>query len=225
MVEKAIDEELQRFLAAGPAPQELEKVRMQFLARFIRGSERIGGFGGKSDILARSQVFGGSPDAYRVSLENIAAATPDALKETAQKWLSDGVYTLEIRPYPELAAGKSSADRSKMPEPGLAPEVLFPEFQRFSLENGLKVILAERHSVPLVRLNLVLDAGYATDQSGIPGCAELAMAMLDEGTTRRTALQISEELALLGANLATGSDLDTSYVVTVHLEGEAGCRP
>ena len=212
-VEKAIDEELRRFLASGPAPKELEKVRMQYLARFIRGSERIGGFGGKSDILARSQVFGGSPDAYLASLENIAAATPAALKETAVKWLSDGVYTLEIQPYPQLAAGTSAVDRSKMPEPGPAPEVRFPDFQRFTLNNGLKVILAERHSVPLVRLNLVLDAGFATDQSGIPGTAELAMAMLDEGTARRTALQISEELALLGANLGCGSDLDTSYVV------------
>jgi zinc protease len=212
-VEKAIDEELQRFLTAGPTQKELEKVRMQFLARFIRGSERIGGFGGKSDILARSQVFGGSPDAYRVSLENIATATPAALKETAQKWLADGVYSLEIRPYPELAAGKSSVDRSKMPEPGPAPEVRFPDFQRFTLENGLKVVLAERRAVPLVRLNLLLDAGFATDQSGIPGTAELAMAMLDEGTARRTALQISEELAMLGANLGTGSDLDTSSVV------------
>jgi zinc protease len=212
-VEKAIDEELQRFLTAGPTQKELEKVRMQFLARFIRGSERIGGFGGKSDILARSQVFGGSPDAYRVSLENIATATPAALKETAQKWLADGVYSLEIRPYPELAAGKSSVDRSKMPEPGPAPEVRFPDFQRFTLENGLKVVLAERRAVPLVRLNLLLDAGFATDQSGIPGTAELAMAMLDEGTARPTALQISEELAMLGANLGTGSDLDTSSVV------------
>lgn len=212
-VEKAIAEELNLFLASGPAPKELEKVRMQYLARFIRGSERIGGFGGKSDILARSQVFGGSPDFYRVSLENIAAATPAALKETAQKWLADGVYTLEIRPYPELAAGKSSADRSKMPEPGPAPQVQFPDFQRFTLDNGLKVILAERHSVPMVRLNLILDAGFATDQAGIPGTAELAMGMLDEGTARRTALQISEELALLGASLGTGSDLDTSYVI------------
>jgi len=212
-VEKAIDEELQRFLTTGPAQKELEKVRMQFLARFIRGSERIGGFGGKSDILARSQVYGGSPGAYRASLENIAAATPAALKETAMKWLAGGVYTLEIRPYPELAVGKSSVDRSKMPEPGPAPQVQFPDFQRFTLDNGLKVILAERHSVPMVRLNLILDAGFATDQSGIPGTAELAMGMIDEGTGRRTALEISEELALLGANLGTGSDLDTSYVV------------
>jgi zinc protease len=90
--------------------------------------------------------------------------------------------------------------------------VKFPDFQRFALENGLKVILAERHSVPLVRLHLVLHAGYATDRSGIPGTAELAMSMLDEGTSKRTALQISEELTLLGASLGTGSDLDTSYV-------------
>ena len=211
-VEQAIDEELRSFLASGPEPKELEKVRMQFLAGFIRGSERIGGFGGKSDILARSQVFGGSPDAYRVSLENIAATTPAALKATVCKWLADGVYTLEIRPYPELAAGKSTVDRSKMPEPGPAPEVLFPDFRRFTLENGLKVILAERHSVPLVRMNLILDAGFATDQAGIAGTAKLAMDMLDEGTARRTALQISEELALLGANLVSGSDLDSSYV-------------
>lgn len=212
VVEKAIDEELKRFLADGPAPRELEKVRMQYLARFIRGSERIGGFGGKSDILARSQVFGNSPDAYRRTLENVAAATPALLKETAGQWLSDGVYTLEITPYPERMAGKDSVDRSKLPEPGPAPAVQFPEFQRFTLGNGLKVILAERHAIPMVRLNLVLDAGFATDLAGIPGTADLAMAMLDEGTSRRTALQVSEELALLGAGLGTGSDLDASYV-------------
>ena len=212
VVEKAIEEELRRFLAGGPAEKELEKVRMPFLARFIRGSERIGGFGGKSDILARSQVFGESPDAYRRSLENIAAATPAQLQEMAGQWLSDGVYTLEIRPYPELAAGKSSVDRSRMPEPGQVPAVQFPEFQRFTLANGLRVILAERHAIPMVRLNLVLDAGYATDQAGIPGTADLAMAMLDEGTGRRSALEISEELSLLGAGLGSGSDLDASYV-------------
>jgi len=211
-VEHAIDEELKRFLAEGPTARELEKGRRQYLASFVRGSERIGGFGGKSDILARSQVFGGSPDAYRHTLDSIAAATPAQLRDTAAKWLSDGAYVLEIRPYAEREAARESADRSRLPEPGPAPEVRFPEFQRFTLANGLRVILTERHSVPMVRLNLVLDAGYATDQGGIPGTAELAMAMLDEGTTRRSALQISEELALLGASLGTGSDLDASYV-------------
>ncbi len=63
-----------------------------------------------------------------------------------------------------------------------------------------------------MQLDLLLDAGYAADQHGVPGTASLAMAMLDEGTRTRTSLQISDELAALGANLYAGSRLDVSAV-------------
>ena len=56
-VEKATDEELARFLEAGPTAHELERVKTEYMANFVRGIERIGGFGGKSDRLASSQVF------------------------------------------------------------------------------------------------------------------------------------------------------------------------
>jgi zinc protease len=55
-VERAADEELRRFLAGGPTPAELRRVKTQFRAGFIRGVERIGGFGGKSDVLAQGEV-------------------------------------------------------------------------------------------------------------------------------------------------------------------------
>jgi zinc protease len=58
----------------------------------------------------------------------------------------------------------------------------------------------------------VVDAGYAADQFALPGTASLALQMLDEGTARRSSLEISEELALLGANLSAGSSLDYSLV-------------
>jgi zinc protease len=90
--------------------------------------------------------------------------------------------------------------------------VRFPKLQRASLANGLKIILAERHSLPLVNLNLQLGAGSAADQFAVPGTARLTMEMLDEGTKRRNALQISDELESLGAKLSTGSDLDSSSV-------------
>jgi len=64
-VEKAIDEELAKFIAEGPTENELQRVKAQYMSNFIRGSERIGGFGGKSDILIRNEVFGGSPDYYK----------------------------------------------------------------------------------------------------------------------------------------------------------------
>jgi len=211
-VEKAIDEELALFLKDGPTAVEVERVKAQYAARFVKGAERIGGFGGKSDLLASSMIYGGSPDAYKKTLEHIEAATPEALKESAVRWLSDGVYILEVTPYPAYAAAKEGADRKTLPAAGAAPEAKFPAVERATLGNGLKIVLAERHAVPVVNLSLLVDAGYVADQGGILGTASLAMAMLDEGTAKRTSLQISDELALLGAELRAGSDLDSSIV-------------
>jgi zinc protease len=59
---------------------------------------------------------------------------------------------------------------------------------------------------------MMVNAGYAADQFSLPGTANLAMDMLDEGTTNRSALEISDELSLLGATLETGSNLDVSTV-------------
>ncbi len=211
-VEKALDEELKKFLEEGPTEAELKRVKTQFVASFVRGIERIGGFGGKSDILATNEVFGGSPDYYKTTLKHVREATAENLLETAKRWLSDGVYILEVHPFPQYQSSESKVDRSKLPETGPAPDVKFPKLQRATLSNGLKVVLAERHAVPVVYFNLLIDAGYAADQFGLPGTASLAMDMLDEGTKTRDALQISEELALLGAWLGAGSGLDMSTV-------------
>ncbi len=211
-VEKALDEELARLLKDGPTAEEVERVRTERLANFVRGVERIGGFGGKSDVLAQSQAWGGRPDFYRTRLEHVQSATAAQLGDSARRWLSDGVYTLEVHPFPELAAAKAGADRSKRPDAGTPPAGHLPAFERATLPSGLKLIVAERHEVPLVRFQLLVDAGYASDSLGVPGLASMAAGMLDEGTATRNALQISDELQRLGAQLGTGADLDTTFV-------------
>src|SRR5262249_22051466 len=55
-IEKAVDEELARLLVKGPTESELQRARAGYIAAFVRGIERIGGFGGKSDILAMNQT-------------------------------------------------------------------------------------------------------------------------------------------------------------------------
>jgi zinc protease len=210
--EKEAGEELARLLKDGPTQSELGRVKTKYFANFIRGAERIGGFGGVSDILAMNQTFRGSPDYYKTVLAQVSDATAADLREAGARWLSDGVYILHVLPFPSYSTAKDEVDRSHLPEAGPAPELKFPELQRASLPNGLKVILAERHDVPLVNLDLVVDAGYAADQFCAPGTASLAMNMLDEGTKTRDALQISDDLAGLGANLSAGSDLDTCAV-------------
>jgi len=211
-VEKAVDEELARFLKDGPTSRELDRVKVQSEAGFIRGVERIGGFGGKSDQLARNSAFLGNPDYYKVCLQEVREATARQLLDAARAWLSDGQYVLEIRPFPKYANSDADVDRSTLSVPELRPEVRFPALQRATLSNGMKIVLAERASVPLVQFNLLLDAGFAADQFASPGTAKLAMDMLTEGTRRRTALEISEELALLGASLGANCSLDTSSV-------------
>jgi zinc protease len=160
-------------------------------------------------VLAINQVYGGSPDAYKATLKEVAEATADGLRATANEWLSDGVYELEVQPFPKYEVAKTDVDRSKVPEAGAPPAAKFPAMQRATLSNGLKVVLVERSSIPQVNFNLVVDSGFASDQLAQPGTASFAMDMVDEGTKTRNALQISEELQQLGANLNVGSDLDT----------------
>jgi zinc protease len=211
-VEKALDEEVAAFIATGPTAAELERVKTQSRADFVRGMERVGGFGGTSDILARGQVFLGNPDAYKVQLERIQRATAADIRAAARRWLSDGVYVLEVHPFPTYTTAPNGADRKTMPAVGTPPEAPLPPVQRATLSNGLKVVLARRTAIPLVRLSLVLDAGFAADKASAPGISSMTMKMLDEGTTTRSALQIGDALASLGADLNAGSDLDVATV-------------
>ncbi len=211
-VEKALDEELATFLANGPTAAELDRARTGMRADFIRGMERIGGFGGKSDILAQGQVYLGDPEGYKTSLQRVLAATPAAVKSAARRWLDDGVYILSVHPFPEYATTPSDVDRKTLPAVGTPPDAPLAAAEHSTLSNGLKIVLARRSAVPVVSMSLVLDAGYAADASASPGTASMTMSMLDEGTTRRSALQIGDELASLGADLFTGSGLDASTV-------------
>ncbi len=211
-VEAALDEELARLIAEGPTDEELGRAKTQLFAEFVRDIEGIGGFGGKSDLLARHQVYGGDPGYYKKRLEWAKSATAEDVQAAAARWLADGELAINVVPFGNYQAAAEGADRSELPDTGEAPSADFPDIQRTQLANGLEILLAERHAAPLVELRLLVDAGYASDQHAVPGTARLAMDMLDEGTTSRTALELSDELAMLGAELGSSSNLDLSAV-------------
>ncbi len=211
-VENALDEELDRFLKQGFSKEELERVKIEYLSSFIKGIEQIGGFTGKANILAKNYVFGGQPDYYKKMIQWVVDAKPEEVLATARKWLSDGVFILEVHPFPKYSTTGKDVDRSKLPETGTPPEPKFPDFEKMKLKNGMEIYYVQRKAVPVVNMALVLDAGYASDQFTKPGVAKMALSMLDEGTKKYSSLEISEKLDMLGANLWTGSNLDISYV-------------
>jgi zinc protease len=212
-VEAAVVEELRRFVEQGPTATELERAQTVFRSAFVRGLERIGGFGGKADVLASCEVYLRDPGCYRRSLQVIAAATPADLQRVARRWLAQGDYTLEVLPQGAYrAAATSAVDRTKGP-PAITsfPDVVFPDLQRRKLSNGIPVVVAPRPGVPVARVSLVFDAGYVADLGRKPGTSSFAMGMLDEGAGKLDALAIADRVERLGADLSAGSSLDTSF--------------
>ncbi|MGI9546307.1 MAG: M16 family metallopeptidase [Flavobacteriaceae bacterium] len=204
--------EIEMLAQNGPTERELKRVKADYFASFIKGIERIGGFGGVSDILASNETYFGDANFYKTKLTYVQEATVEDIKNTAQKWLTAKKHTLICRPFPEYTTQESEIDRSVVPELGPSKSSKFPTVQRAELSNGLQIMLAERKGVPTIEVNLMVNAGYKTDYLSSPGTAALAMDLLDEGTSTMNSLEISEKFQLFGASLRTYSNTDVSSV-------------
>jgi zinc protease len=232
-VDAAIADEWQRFLKDGPSADELARVKTQTRASFVRGLENVNT---QASILAEGQLYRNDPGAYLKDFNEFMAATPDAVRAVAGKWIAKGDYTLTVAPgkvdatdtatavgravAPGAPAAvlsakgnyttvKSDVDRSKgVPAISSFPDLSFPALQRGKLANGVEVILAERHTVPAVQLQLLFDAGYAADQGRKLGTSSFSMAMLDEGSKDLDSVEIARRKQRLGALIAAGCGLD-----------------
>ncbi len=236
-VEKAIDEELKKLIAGGPSADELAGARTVMRAGFIRGIERIGGFGGKADALAECAVFTGKAGCFRDALATLSKASAAQLKAAGKKWLSKGDHVLLVKPGERkplvedpavaglapskvappakgLKVVKTDVDRSQgVPATATFPALTFPTLQRATLSNGLKVVLAERPGLPIVQMSLeIAGAGVASDPVKAQGTASFAMNMLDEGAGDYDSLAIGDRIESLGASIGAGASLDSATV-------------
>jgi predicted Zn-dependent peptidase len=115
-----------------------------------------------------------------------------------------------------MADERAQPRRSTRPQPqpqvrGFAP-LDFPDVERTRLSNGLEVQFVRRTTVPVVQMALNFDAGIASDSVQKSGLAMLTASLLDEGTQRRTSVQIAEEAERLGASLGTAATVDRTRV-------------
>ncbi|NNE29247.1 MAG: insulinase family protein [Saprospiraceae bacterium] len=216
-VEAKTKEVIEEFLREGPTQAEMDRVKSKLFSGFIKGVERIGGFGGKSDVLAECTVYGGDPGYYKTYLKRLTDASSSDIKKDCNKWLNNGSHTLICNPFPKYATTGKDVDRSVVPVMGEAVGASFPDLQETTLSNGLKVVLAQRAGVPTVIMRMMFEAGYASDDKEKAGLASLSMNMLDEGTKNSSSLEISEKLEMLGASLSAYSQLDYSNVAMTTL--------
>ncbi|HLF13349.1 MAG TPA: insulinase family protein, partial [Bacteroidota bacterium] len=111
-----------------------------------------------------------------------------------------------------LTAQEPAGTPKGIPKGKPAPVVEVPAIHKAKLPNGLSVWLVEHHELPLVAFNLVIQSGSDHDPLTRPGLASMTSDVLDEGTATRNAIQISDELETIGANLGVNSGTDGSFV-------------
>jgi zinc protease len=235
-LETVINQELEDLRNKPVEAAELERARNEIKTDLVRSLDTLQGLAGH---LLTYDVFAGDPAYLDRDLGRYQAATPEVLQKWAGQILRNQArVTIDVEPngsapimgrlvkpangndQPVTAApvverptARQTPDaefRQKPPAAGEKHPFKVPEVKRFRLKNGLRVILAESHKLPLVGVEMVVRTGNGANPPDRAGLADLVADMLDEGTATRSATAIAEEIAQLGATLLTNATWDAS---------------
>ncbi len=212
-IEQVITDEIERFAKSGPTPEELNRSRTKWESQFISGLERIGGFGGKSDLLNQYNTYFGDPGKFDADIARYRNATADGVRSNVQKWLNTR-NRLMVRFRPETSSRETQAtlDRAKQPAIGADKAFRAPEVKTAKLENGIEIFVVERPELPKVAVAFAARAGSVADPAGKEGTAHLSVTTLDMGTKTKNALEIEDALGNLGTSLQGTAGRESSVV-------------
>ena len=205
-IEDVITEEIARLAKEGPSAAELERAKTKLESEFVSGLERIGGFGGKADVLNQYNTYLGDPGKMEADLGRHRALTTGAVQKAVARWI-DTPNRVLIRFHPDKSQRPPNAltlDRTTMPPLGADRPFVAPKVETAKLPNGVELLVVERRDLPKVGVTLVTRAGAVGDPAGKAGVGNLTITTIDLGTKTRKALEIEEAFGDLGTTLTGG---------------------
>jgi zinc protease len=212
-IEQIVTDEIARLAKDGPSLAELNRAKTKWEFGFVTGLERIGGFGGKADLLNQYNTFLGDPNKFEADVARHRNATPESVRDMVSKYLNTRNRLL-VRFHPEPSGRESQValDRSKQPPLGGDRPFMVPPVKTAKLENGMDVFVVERNDLPKVAVRFVTRAGSVGDPEGKDGLADLTVQTMKRGTRNRKALEIEDTLGDLGTSINGGADRENSEV-------------
>jgi zinc protease len=117
-----------------------------------------------------------------------------------------------------LAFDTARAQTTQPPPPGALRPYVFPAVEQFQLSNGLKVIVVQKHTLPVIEGRVIIDAGAMREPAAKSGLASLTGRLLSEGTGTMTGADIARAMDALGAQYGTGAGFATSFADVVALK-------
>ncbi len=218
-IETLVDAEIAKLASTPPTAAELAQARAVIETQVLQRMEKVTSL---ADLVNHYNQMAGDPGYVGQDLARYGQLTPAAVSAATAQWLrKDRRVVVLAKPgeqvlAPEVATPAAptktakgerealnalEAWRNKPPGAAKAKALSLPAAQSFTLANGLTVIHSPKPGLPLVSASLVLRAGQAVNPADKPGLAGFTAAMLPEGTTSRSAQQIAEGIAALGATL------------------------
>ena len=105
-----------------------------------------------------------------------------------------------------------AVDRGRLPAVGAPAPLRFPVIERETLSNGARLWTLEPRETELVSLALLVPSGSAADPPGCEGLAAFTADLLDDGTRRRTGIDLADELGRIGGRLGTDVTSDATVL-------------
>ena len=137
------------------------------------------------------------------------------MRRTAVFWLL--ALTIAVS-----ARAQSDWPSERPPRPLPARDVTFPPYRMKTLSNGLQVIAVSHHEQPAVSLRLIIRAGGAQDPAPKPGVAYVAAALLDQGTSTKSAAQIATTIDSIGGAIGAGATSDLTSIYAAVMKDSLG---
>ncbi|QJU57854.1 insulinase family protein [Sphingomonas sp. AP4-R1] len=232
--EAALRREVGRLRDAPVTAAELDRVKNMIVTAALRERETAEG---RASLIASSVIVDGDARAADRQLAAIQAVTAADVQRVARRLFADD-RAVAIR-YGAPAKGAAPRDpitiaatvvtaplvsppnvpivtalgpdrRAAPPAPGAAVAPVVPVASEQKLANGLRLVVLERHDLPIVTAMLVSPHGSAEDPEAKLGRAELAAGLMTKGTPTRSATQFADAIESLGASISADATRDSA---------------
>lgn len=202
---RVVDEVLAEYLVSGPDEQIVENAKLG-LKMYILGALETGSQIGR--MLVEGELFSDNPLFINTELEWLNDASGEELREIANRWLTRGYYQLTVEPFPEYQSAAATVDRSSIPTVTAKSEIHFPDIETATLKNGIKLVVANRGSIPLIDVSIRIDTGSTAAPADAPGLPAFVFGLMDKGTKKYDAneLAAAKDKIAMGGSFAAGDE-------------------
>jgi zinc protease len=218
-----VDEVIAEYLASGPDEQIVENAKLG-VKMYILGALETGSQIGR--VLVEGELFSDDPLFINTELEWLNDATGEELRQVANRWLTRGYYQLTVEPFPEYQSVDASVDRSSIPTVTAKSDINFPDIETATLRNGIKLVVANRGSIPLVDVSIRVETGATAAPADAPGLPVFVFGLMDKGTKKYDANELAaakDKIAMSGGFAAGDESSSLGYrILTSNLEPSLG---